>query len=297
MFKKFLLLSLMLSSVSWAQTIDEALYEKGMDGDLDAMVAIGKIYAEQRHKENAQIWLRRAALLNHPEAQYLMAMQLRFDDQEAYENWLEKSVAQHYAPAQVEMAEHYFEQGTDDYDEKGLALLNAAVAKKEGKGLMVLGQSYILGMHGLKVDPQKGRAYLKQSADQGFMGAYYYLGKYYMKTGTEHNSTEALHWFEKILNEANEGGYLYRLATVEIANMHILGLGMPKDIQKGKEILKPVMSMYMPTSLYNMGLIYAQSEDEKERKKSLGYLRTACWQGIQESCDKVQDILGANHEK
>lgn len=292
-----MLLGFMFASFSWAQTIDEALYEKGMDGDLSAMTKIGKIYHEARDKDQAQIWLKRAALQNHAEAQYWMAMNIRYDDEEAYESWLTKSVAQNYAPAQVEMAEHYFDQGTEDYDQKGLELLKAAVAKKDGKGLMVLGQSYILGMHGLKADPQKGRAYLKQSADQGFMGAYYYLGKYYMQSGAEQNNTEALQWFQKILNEANEGDYLYRIATVEIANMYILGLGLPKDIQKGKDMLKPVMSMYMPASLYNMGLVYAQSENEQERKKSLGYLRTACWKGIQESCDKVQEILGARHEK
>lgn len=297
MHKKLILLGLMFASISWAQTIDEALYEKGMDGDLDAMVTIGKLYSDQRKDEDAQIWLKRAALQNHPEAQYLMAIQFRFNDEEAYETWLEKSVAQNYAPAQVEMAEHYFDQRTEDDDKRGLAILEAAVAQKEGKGLMVLGQTYILGLHGTKADPIKGIEYLKQSSDQGFMGAYYYLGQYYMSSSSAQNYAEALQWFQRILNEADEGSYLYRLTIIEIAHMHILGLGMPKDIDKAKAMLKPVMSRYMPTSLYNMGLIYSESTDEQERKKALGYFRNACWKDIQESCDKVQEILRANNEK
>lgn len=71
MHKKLMLLGFMFASFSWAQTIDEALYEKGMDGDLSAMTKIGKIYHEARDKDQAQIWLKRAALQNHAEAQYL----------------------------------------------------------------------------------------------------------------------------------------------------------------------------------------------------------------------------------
>lgn len=297
MYKKIMISIVCALSITMAQDISEELYEKGMNGDLDAMVAIGKIYADEREKEDAKIWLRRAALQNHPEAQYLMAIQLRFDDEEAYEEWLQRSVAQNYAPAQVEMAEHYFDQRTEEYDQKGLKLLEAAALQNDAKALMILGQNYILGMYGLKADPKKGKAYLEKSVAQGSMGAAYYIGRYYMSAGSEQNYTEALQWFQRVINESNEKSYTARLANTEIANMYILGLGVPKDIDKAKEILTPIVSRYMPTTVYNMGLIYAQSDDETERKKSLGYLRKACWEQIQASCDKVQEILGAQNEK
>lgn len=297
MHKKLMLLGFMFASFSWAQTIDEALYEKGMDGDLSAMTKIGKIYHEARDKDQAQIWLKRAALQNHAEAQYWMAMNIRYDDDQDFEMWLQKSAAQNYAPAQVELSEFYFDKMTDEDNQKAMKLLKAAVAQGDARGQMILGGFYIAGFGGIAQDLAKGKAYLEQAAAQKYITAYYYLGEYYSNQTSEQNYAEAMKWYQRMIDESQPNDYQQRNAIAQIANMYILGLGVPQDMDKAKSMLKPIMSMYMPNTLYNMGLIYAASDDEQERKKALGYLRTACWKYVQASCDKVQEILGAHHEK
>ncbi|GAA5098329.1 hypothetical protein GCM10023338_10660 [Wohlfahrtiimonas larvae] len=293
MYKKMIAIGIMLMNFTIAQNISDELYQKGIDGDIKTQVQIGNIYFEAEDKQNAKIWWKKAALQNDPEAQYLWAKNASYDEYDLSNEFFRKAAAQNYAPAQVETAWLYFYEDTEKDNQKGLQLLNAAVEQNNDQAQAFLGDFYLKGQHGVVKNIDKGLKYLALSAEQNNTYAYYYLGDYYLSLGTDDGNAQALNWFKRITDK-NPG---FGQASSKLAQMYTLGLGVPKDIEKAKDLLRPVISIYFPDSIYSMGLVYAQSNDLNDQKKALGYLRKACWENIQISCDKVQEILGVQNEK
>lgn len=283
MIKKLLLCSVVLLSFASAQRIDPSLYDKAAEGDLSSMTEIGKIYNQNRQENTAKIWWRKAAVQNDAEAQYLLGKSELYKNESLAKTWLEKAAAQNYAPAQLELAGLYFYEKDNV---QALNLVQQAADQGYSQGEMALGIIYLSGRFGIEKDLLKAKEYLEKAVAQEDTEAYYYMGDYYRMDGDDQDYSKAREWYQKSADDGNKYG------TAALANMYILGDGVEKDHEKALSLIKATKSLYFPHYYYNMGLIYHASDDLKEQKKSLGYLRKACWMELQESCDKVQEILG-----
>jgi len=112
----------------------------------------------------AESWERKAAEQGGASAQFGLAMlMLRQDMPNEYRDWLSKSVAQDFAPAQTQMARTLLQEADV---EGAVSLLQAAAAKQERGAQFLLGQCYEKGQ-GVPQDSSKALELYQRAAAGG----------------------------------------------------------------------------------------------------------------------------------
>lgn len=120
--------------------------------------------------------------------------------------WLEKSAAQDFAPAVVQLGhELLLGIGKPGGIERGKALLNHAIELGAVDPYVILGAYYMgLNSNNVPLNTELAAQHLKQGAKLGHPAAMLYLGVMYHQglepdadTGAELNVDEAIHWYSR----------------------------------------------------------------------------------------------------
>ncbi|MCQ2269321.1 MAG: sel1 repeat family protein, partial [Bacteroidaceae bacterium] len=126
---------------------ETALINQASLGNYVAIEALGILYANQENYSKAYLKFKEGAELGLPHSQYALAM-LYLDGLGIKENinnallWLNKSVSQHYAPAQFQLGGHYLLGDIVKQDRnKGLNLIKLAAENGHEEAISLL-ESY-----------------------------------------------------------------------------------------------------------------------------------------------------------
>ncbi len=111
---------------------------------------------------------------------------------------------------------------------KAVIEMRALAERGSIMSMLYVGQAYRRGT-GTDVDSRTAEKWYRRAADAGSLSAYYFLGRLYL---VEKRYDEARDVFE-YASERN-----YAPATHFLGRMHFAGKGVPKDPEKGEQLLK-----------------------------------------------------------
>ena len=197
-------------------------------------------------------WYTKAALQNHLASKLSLAyiyesgtlMDIPADSVEALK-WYESAATQGDASAQMRAA-FLLESKTDDvktHQAKALQWYKAAAAQNQAFAQFKYGEYLENGKGGAVEDWKEAMIQYKKAAEQGFEHAMCALALEYLE-GPETNLLEAKFWYEKA-KEKNVPEALFRLGTI-----HIEGLGVPENVDLGKEYLNLAAAAGHPQAQY-----------------------------------------------
>ncbi len=179
--------------------------EKADEGNVTAQNALSYLYfrglGTQKNDAKGLEWLRKAATLNSPRAQYDLGMfylqgnHVHQDIDEAF-LWLEKAAAQDYADAQYNLALMYYRgDATDQNITKTAQLLERAAQQGHQGAIANVGRIYMQ-----LLDFEHAVVWLEKNAFNHDQEAYYLLAEIYCE---QEKFSQAKQWAKKSKDSGN----------------------------------------------------------------------------------------------
>lgn len=173
-------------------------------------------------------------------------------------------------------------QGVNRDYQKALQLYSAATV-----GLLKLAENgdasaqHRLGTNladgvGIQQNHKEGFKWIKKSAEQGFVPAYFSMGVYYQNGygGIEKNPKEAFNYF---LSGAEKGN---RSAMLEVGNCYSQGFGVENDLKKAFEYYLKSAELGHEDAMFNVGLWYQNGTGtEKNYKEAFNWYKKCADRG------------------
>jgi len=153
----------------------------------------------------------------------------------------------------------------DDAGAKGLAYWRRAAELGDRSAMCMLAMAYRDGRNAPR-DPDEGARWSKRAAELGDMPSMMDLGRFYSDPdGGRGDGAMAIHWYQRA---AEKGAYP---ATLNMANLHVAGLLVPKDVPRALALLRPLAEQGIPSAQSRLGQIY-QNEEPKDLPKACFWL-------------------------
>ena len=212
----------------------ELYFQAANSGNIEAMLKLANIYSSDSDYTNAVKYLKIAAKLNSPEAQYLLACyydkgQGVVSSSKEYAHWLKKAALQGHTEAEYKYANHLDWQ---NHTVNAFKFYSKAAEKGHIDACYQLGIFYYCGV-GTRRNLEKAFLYYKKAADSGHKEAMYNLAKCYETgEGTVADYNQALKYL-KCLAKDNDSKALF-----ELGNYYYFGRGVEKNENKAFEWYK-----------------------------------------------------------
>lgn len=187
----------------------EPLYKRAMNGDTEAMYALGYDYKEKNIMDSATIWLTKAAERGHVHSQALLGEILEEQNPPNYSEalfWYEKAAKKGYNWAQYRVGHFYLHGlGTKANDQKAERWLEKATKAGGCYGLpqYEYGKYYAKGL--------KAKEWLLKSNEEGFSEALTEIGKMYENGFFKQNLDSAYYYYSSAA-KANNANAIFRLS-------------------------------------------------------------------------------------
>ena len=192
-----------------------------MYSSLAALITINDDYNPNNENEilkdyqkSAAKWYLKAAIQNHPDAQYNLALMYMAGTVVTKSNqiaakWYERAASQGHAVSQYNLGVMYSSGDGIVKDEfKATECFQNAAENGVGAAMFNLGIRYDSGLGVKEIDQKLAFTYYLQAAEKGVPSAQYNVSIMYDDgVGVEKNSAMASKWF----NEANKNGYVDQL--------------------------------------------------------------------------------------
>ena len=170
--------------------------------DREAQFFLGLLYYKGEgvigDPRRARDWFQKSAAAGLPAGKYNLAMlELQNGQESAAMVWLESAAAQGYEPAKLGMARLALAQSDDsERAKRAYEMLRDMADSGNAEAQMHLGLANTFG-HGVAVDYEEGRFWLRQSGLQGFAPAQMNLGAVYAEgIGTDKDVVQAYAWLK-----------------------------------------------------------------------------------------------------
>ena len=187
----------------------EHLYKRTLNGDTEAMYALGYDYKEKNIMDSATIWLTKAAERGHVLSQALLGEILEEQNPPNYSEalfWYEKAAKKGYNWAQYRVGHFYLHGlGTKANDQKAERWLEKATKAGGCYGLpqYEYGKYYAKGL--------KAKEWLLKSNEEGFSEALTEIGRKYDSGFFEQNLDSAYYYYSSAA-KANNANAIFRLS-------------------------------------------------------------------------------------
>ena len=261
----------------------------------------GKALYDKKEYVEAVQFFKKAADLNHAEAQYKLGVcyekgrGVDMNMEKAVE-WYRKSAEQGQAKAQYNLALCYEKgKGVEKNDEQAKqlykkAVLNLKDAAEQGddEAQRLIGLCYEFG-RGEEKNMEKAVEWYRKSAEQENAGAQRNLGLCYeFGRGVEKNMEKAVEWYRK----AAEQGYAE--AQYNLGVCYYNGTGVAQDYKQAVEWWRKAADQGNANAQSNLGVCYEKGLGvEKDMKKAVELYRKSADQG-----DALAQVnLGVCYEK
>lgn len=207
-------------------------------GNIKAMLRLADIYYNEGNLDSSIAFLKQAARLNSPEAQYSLACRYKTGEgviisSKQYAYWLRIAAENGYAEAEYEFAHHL--ELRRQYT-KAFRFYTSAADKCHFAAQYEIGRYYYMGI-GRDINLKTAFLCFKNAAKANFVDAIYKLAVCYENgQGTTQNFTEA---FKNYKNAADQG---HSRAQYKVAYFYQLGLGVNRNLSEAYKWYKTAES-------------------------------------------------------
>lgn len=227
--------------------------------DLDALVSEGKRIQlrEGMTPEDIRAFdlFHRAAVAGHGEAQlllhqcYLYGYGVREDLAKTLE-WFHKSAKSGFAPAQDQLADHYY-HGEQDYV-AAVKWYRKAAEQGDAHAQCSLGSCYCDG-EGVRQDYVEAVKWTRKAAEQGNAIAQKNLGVFYDEGhGVPQDYAEAVGWYQKAAEQGLAG------AQNDLGVCYEMGQGVPQDYNEAVKWFQKAADQGLAEARYGLGRCYEE---------------------------------------
>ena len=247
----------------------------------------GKALYDKKEYVEAVQFFKKAADLNHAEAQYKLGVcyekgrGVDMNMEKAVE-WYRKSAEQGQAKAQYNLALCYEKgKGVEKNDEQAKqlykkAVLNLKDAAEQGddEAQILIGLCYEFG-RGEEKNMEKAVEWYRKSAEQGNATAQCNLGNcYYNGTGVAKDYKQAVEWYRKSAEQGNAGGQR------NLGNCYYNGIGVTKDYKQAVEWYRKAANQGNAEAQSDLGNCYYNGTAvAKDYKQAVEWYRKSAEQG------------------
>jgi len=252
--------------------INNELFKKAEEGDVEAQFAIGKELLDQ-------------ALSYDP--RNVETYREGMDAFNKARHWFTKASQQDYAPAEAELGEMLL-MGYGDISDvaKAAELLGKAANQGNPKGQKLLGDLYVAGK-GVPQNIDKAMELYKLAAEDDYDPAMVAIGNLFLKgQGVEKNTVEAQKWFNKAAGNGNPE------AQYALAQLYFSGNGVVQNNAQAFEwCQKSAEQGYGPAQVM-LGDMYASGNDAvtQDAAKAVEYYLQALAKGDEDAFVRLSDM-------
>lgn len=246
-----------------------------------------------------------AAVKGDAAAQYKVGLMLDYGDgvvsnKAAAREWYSKAAVQGHIKAKFNAAVmHFHGMGGEENTEKGMVFYKESADKGGVRAQKALFKIYLKGLRGISQDHAEAIKWLTKAIEQNDIEAQYSLGKLYYFGAYVHQD------LVKVIKYVI--GYETEIDFKEAAK-YVLGYGIPKNLEKAKQLFLEAAEKGNVESQYYLGNIYRDKQVKftlEERKKqypenhsmdfytwkSLEWYRKAAEQGLPEAQYELAETM------
>lgn len=198
------------------------------------------------HDKPLQEWTRDLAELGDAHAQFIHAFTQR--GKGLLQSWLEKSVAQGYAPAMVEMGYH-LANGWDGVPQdmaRAVELFRGAAGQDHDEAMCLLGMIYADGRGGVAADLAEALRWIEKPLQKGLGQAWLTRGRIHEASGNAEGFREAMECYRRASDPHHWGrvwpwlepvpvSRLYGDAAYQVGRLYHDGVGVERDVREAAQ--------------------------------------------------------------
>ncbi|MBD3379572.1 MAG: hypothetical protein GF408_03815 [Candidatus Omnitrophica bacterium] len=273
----FLISCLFPVFVAEARQAEDTLIEQAKDGDVDAMLSLGRkyYYGENTEKDYAEAfkWFTKAAREKSPVgrtwAGYLYEKGQGVEQDEAKGvSFYEKAARQDYPLAQRNLAVMYETgRGTEQDMEKAVEWYKKAAGNGDVASQKALGKIYMFRENASKKDLEEAMAWFRKAADNGDSYSRAVMGQACRQASYPYARDYAVakSWLELSAGQGDSLGLYF------LAQLYSSGEGVSEDEEKALSLekeavpgLKELAAVKDPYAMYALGDLYLEGEAVKK---------------------------------